>query len=84
MSGVKSPPQLSSPQDKGGEEKHNLQNITRKKRRVSNTHKHLGTRLNSDVTSATTPIAIEGVKDRDEKVNLACCSVKIKGGNGGK
>ena len=43
------PPQFSSPQDKGGEEKHNLQKNCAKKRRVRKTHDHLGTRLSSDV-----------------------------------
>ena len=55
-----------------------------KKRRVGNTYDHLGTRLSSDVTSATTPLAIEGVKDVDGKVNLAFRLVKIEGENRGK
>ena len=55
-----------------------------KKRRVGNLHEYLGTRLNSDVTSATTPLAIEGVKDGDGKANLACHSTKTKGENEGK
>ena len=55
-----------------------------KKRRIGNTHDHHGTRLNSDVTSATSPLVIEGVKDGDGKVNLVCRSFKLEGGNGGK
>ena len=45
---------------------------------------HLGSRLNSDVTSAISPLAIEGVKDRDGQANLACRLVKLEGVNGGK
>ena len=45
---------------------------------------HLGSRLNSDVTSAISPLAIEGVKDRDGQANLASRHVNIEGGNGGK
>ena len=52
----------------------------REKWQVGNTQEHLGTCLNSDVMSATTPLAIMGVKDGD----LVCRSVKIKGENGGK
>ena len=45
---------------------------------------HLGTRLNSDVTSATSPLVIEGVKDGYGQANLACHSVNLEGGNKGK
>ena len=51
---------FSSPRDKGGEEKHNLRKIARKTERQEYA-KHIGTRLNSDVTSMTAPLAIEGV-----------------------
>ena len=64
------PPQSLSPLDKGGEEKFNLQKIARKKPFVRNTYGHLGIRLNSDVTSATLPLAIEGVKYVDGQANL--------------
>ena len=74
----------SPPKTKGGGEKYNLRKFCAKKRRVRNTHDHLGTCLNSDVTSATSPLAIEGVKDGDGKMNLACRLVKLEGGNGGK
>ena len=79
------PPPLSShpPKTKGGRRNTTYKTL-REKRRVGNTHEHLGTCLNSDVTSATTPIAIEGVKYGDGKVNLACRSVNIEGENGGK
>ena len=36
------------------------------------------------MTSVTSPLAIEGVKDGDGQVNLASRSVDIEGGNGGK
>ena len=54
------------------------------KRRVRNTYGHLSTRLNSDVTSETSPLAIEGVKDGVGQANLASRLVKIKGENGRK
>ena len=55
-----------------------------KKQRVGNTYGYLGTRLISDVTSATSPIAIEGFKDGDRQANLVRRTVKIKGKNEGK
>ena len=59
------PPHFSSPQNKGGGgEKHNLTKIARKR---------------AEVTSATTPLAIEGVKDGYSKANLVCRSIKIEG-----
>ena len=45
---------------------------------------YLGTRLNSEVTSATYPLAIEGIKDGDGQSNLASRLVKLEGDNGGK
>ena len=36
------------------------------------------------MTSATTPLAIEGVKDGDGKAHLACRSINIERENGGK
>ena len=56
----------------------------RKKWRVGNTYGYLGTHLNSDMTSATSPLVIEGVKDRDGQANLVCCLVKLEVENGGK
>ena len=73
----KIPPQFSSPQDKGGGGETQHTKKLRKKRRVGNTHDHLGTRLIPYVTSSTSPLAIEGVKDGDGKVNLACRLVKL-------
>ena len=78
------PPQFSPPpKTKGGRRDTTCKKL-REKRRVGNTHDHLGTRLNSDVTSSTSPLAIEGIKDGDGKVNLACRFVKTEGENGGK
>ena len=77
------PPVLIPPRQKRGGEIKPSKNCA-KKRCVGNTHSHLGTRLNSDVTSATSPLAIEGVKDGYGKANLACRSVKLEGENGGK
>ena len=54
------------------------------KRRVGNMHDHLGTRLNSDMISAKSPLAIYGVKDGDGRVNLVCRSMKLEGEDGGK
>ena len=65
------PPFFIPPRQRGGKETKPTKNC------FGNTHEHLGTRLNSYVTSATTSLAIEGVKDGDGKVNLACCSVNI-------
>ena len=56
----------------------------RGERRVGNTHGHLSTCLNSDMTSATSPIVIEVVKEGYGQANLACRLVKLEGGNGGK
>ena len=55
----------------------------REKRHVGNTYGHLGTRLISDVTSATSPLAKEGVKDGDGQAKLASYNIKIKGENVG-
>ena len=84
MSGNPPPPVLTPPRQRGGGRETQPKENYAKKRRVGNSHEHLGTRLNSDVTSATTPLAIKGVKDGDVKVNLACRLIKIKGENGGK
>ena len=78
------PPPVLIPPKQRGEGETQPKTIRAKKRRVRNMHEHLGTRLNVDVTSLTTPLAIEGVKDGGEKVNLACCSFNIQGVNGGK
>ena len=78
MPGGNIPPVLIPPRQRGGGETQ-LKKNCEKKPCVGNTHEHLGTRLNSDMTSATTPLAIEGVKDRYGKVNLACRSVKLEG-----
>ena len=40
--------------------------------------------MKTDVTSATSPLAIEGVKDGDGKANPAGHTIKIEGENGGK
>ena len=77
IGGTPPPPQFSSPQDKGGEEKQNLPKIARKTARQEYAQP-------SRYTSATNPLDIEGVKDGDGKVNLACRLVNIKGENGGK
>ena len=67
----KNPSQFSSPQDKGGRgENKPIENCV-KKRRVGNSHGHLRTRLETDVTSATSSLAIEGVKDIDGQDKLA-------------
>ena len=76
-------PVLIPPRQRGGGETQSMKNRA-KKRRVVNMRENLDTGLNSDVTSATTPLAIEGVKDGYGKVNLAFYLVKIKGKNGGK
>ena len=68
------PPSSHPPKTKGGGRNKNLEKLC-----VRNMHNHLGTRLSSDVTSETSPLAIEGVKDGDGKVNLACRSVKLEG-----
>ena len=77
------PPILIPPRQRGGGEI-KISNHCAKKRRVGNTYGHLGTRLISDLTSTTSPIAIEVVKDGDCQANLARRTVKIEGGNGGK
>ena len=77
------PPSSHPPKTKEGRRNTIFEKL-REKRRVGKTHGHLGTRLNSDVMSATSPLAIEGVKDGDGKANPACCSVKLEGENGGK
>ena len=77
------PPQFSFQQDKeGGGETQPNENCV-KKRRVRNSQKHLA-RMKSDVMSATSPLAIEGVKDGDGKANQAGSLIKIEQGNGGK
>ena len=76
--GKHSPPILIPPRQRGGGKIQNSK-ICAKKRRVGNTYGHLGTRLILDVTSATTPLAIDGVKDGDGQANLACRTVKMKG-----
>ena len=81
--GTPPPPFLIPPIQRGGGEIQ-LSKNSAKKRRVGNTYGHLGTRLISDVTSATSPLAIEGVKDGDGQANLAIRKVKIEGENGGK
>ena len=83
MSGEPPPPVLIPPRQRREGETQHTENCA-KKRRIGNMHNHLSTRLNSDVTSATSPLAIEGVKDGDGKVNLVCRLVKIEGENGGK
>ena len=83
MSGENIPPVIIPPRQRGGGETQ-LKKNCEKKPCVGNTHEHLGTRLNSDMTSATSALAIEGVKDGDGQVNLTCRPVKLKGGNGGK
>ena len=40
--------------------------------------------MNSDMTSATSPLVIEGDKDGYGEANKACRSVKLKNENGGK
>ena len=77
------PPVLNPPRQWGGGEIQISKNCT-KKRRVVNTYGHLGTRLISDVMSATSSLAIEGVKDDYGLAKLARRTVKIKGGNIGK
>ena len=81
--GGKSPHGSHPPKTKVGRRNTTFEKL-RKKRRVGNTYGHLGTRLNSDVTSVKSPLGIEGVKDGNGQANLACCSVKLKGYNGGK
>ena len=71
MSGEKNPLSYNLPKKKGGRRNTTFKKL-REKRRVGNMHDHLGTRLNTDMTSATSPLAIEGVKNGDGKVNLAC------------
>ena len=82
MSGGNPSPISHPPKTEGGGTQPNKN--CAKNRRVGNSHEHLGTRLKSDVTSATTHLAIEEVKDGDRKTNPACHSIKIEGGNGGK
>ena len=80
--GKNPPPPLSSPQDQEG----GIQTFEklREKRRVGNTYSHLVTRLNSGVTSETSPLVIEGVKYGYGQANQACRSVKLEEENGGK
>ena len=77
------PPVLIPPRQRGGGETQPNKNCA-KKRCVKNLHGHLRTRLKTDVTSATSPLVIEGVKDGDGQAKLADRLIKIKGGNGGK
>ena len=83
MSGGPPPPSSHPLKTKGWRRNTTFEKL-REKRRAGNTHDHLGTGLNSDVKSATSPLVIEGVKDIDGKVNLVFCLVKLEGGNGGK
>ena len=83
VGGTPPPPVLTPPRKRGGRRNTNLE-ILREKRRVGNTYGHLGTCLISYVTSATSPLAIEGVKDGYGQENLARRTVKIEGENGGK
>ena len=62
MSGEPPPPVLTPPRQKAGGENQRNKNCA-KERRVGNSHKHLGTHLKSDVTSATSPLAMEGVNN---------------------
>ena len=77
------PPVLIPPRQREGGEIQPSKHCA-KNRCVGKTCGHLGTRLNSDMTSATSPLAIEGVKDGDGQANLASCFVKLKWENGGK
>ena len=77
------PPVLILPRQRGGGEIQISKNCA-KKQCVGITYCHLVTRLISDVTSATTPLAIERVKDGDVPENLAFRTVKIEGRNEGK
>ena len=54
------------------------------KRRVEYLHGHFHTCLETDMTSETCPLAIEGVKDRYGQANPACRLVKLEGVNVGK
>ena len=83
VGGTPPPPKSHTPKTKGGGEIQPSKNCT-KKWRIGNTHDHIGTRLKSDVTSAISPLAIEGVKDGDGKLNLVCRLIKLEGENGGK
>ena len=76
-------PVLIPPKQRRGEEIQPWKHCP-KKWRVGDTYGHLGTRLNSDVTSGTCPLVIERVKDRDGQSNQAYHLVKLEGGNGGE
>ena len=63
----------------GGGEYKPIENCA-KKRRIGNLHGHLRTRIVIEVTSATSSLEIEGVKDRDGQTGPTDQSIKIEGG----
>ena len=58
------PPSYHPPKTKGGGENKSVKSLC-KKRHVRNLHGHIRTHLETDVMSATSSLAIEGVKDGD-------------------
>ena len=80
----KPPPPVLTPPRQRGEGEIQISKNCAKKRRVGNTYGHLGTRLISDVASATYPLAIEGVKDGDGQANMERRTVKIEGKTEGR
>ena len=77
-------PQFSPPHDNGeGGEYKPIENCA-KKRRVCNLFRHMSTWLRSAVTSVTTPLAIEVVKDKDSQNGPTHRSIKIEGQKGVK
>ena len=72
------------PHDKGGGGWMQTYQKVRKKRRVGNLHGHLRTRLGSAVTSATSPLEIEGFRDKDGQTGPTGQSINFEGEKGVK
>ena len=77
------PPISHHPKTKVGGRKQTNRNLY-EKRRVGNLYGPLRTRLEIDVTSATSYLEIEEVKDGDGQDKLTGRLIKIQGENGGK
>ena len=80
MSWEPPPPSSHPPHEKGGGGEYKPIENCAKKRRIGNLHGHLRTRIVIEVTSATSSLEIEGVKDRDGQIGPTDQSIKIEGG----
>ena len=77
------PPSSQAPTTTGEDEDKTIK-ICAKKRRVGNSYGHLSPRMSSVMTSVTTPLSIEGVKEEDDKNGPTGRSIKIDGQKGVK